>query len=220
MLMLTQLGGFGPSIYIDDTPGEISFTTPGSGMFVVPPGVHLLEEEVLGGGAGAPNAGATYSAGGAGGGGARRVRAVVPGQQIPYVVGDGGLGGTANQSGGTSSIGDMEMYATGGQPGGLGGQGYGGDVNGTGGNAGGVDGGGGNASVLGGGGGAGAHSLDGNLAGGSGAGGGGNGGNYVPTSANENGYAPGGGGAGYRSGYNPPRNGAAGRVKFRWGAGI
>ena len=187
------------------------FTTPGTGVWTVPPGVYLVRETVIGGGAGGSDFGGTFSIGGGGGGGAQRLRSVVPGQQISYVV---GAGGAADQAGGTSSI-DGQMRATGGLPASgnvYGGTGSGGDINGTGGR-----GNGGNASTIGGGGGAHAHTEDLYRAGGQGAEGGGKGGDYYPTSANQAGSAPGGGGAGRRYLYNNGRPGAPGMVRFEWG---
>jgi len=190
------------------------FTTPGPGVWTVPAGTYTVRETVIGGGAGGQDAVSTFSDGGGGGGGAQRVRSVVPGQQISFVV---GAGGGNSQPGGTSSI-DGEMWATGGlnqTAGGAGGQGFGGDINGAGGH-----GPSGNATLIGGGGGARADSNDQYAAGGQGAGGGGKGGDYYPTGANQAGTAPGGGGAGRRTSYNVGRPGGAGMVKFEWGPGL
>lgn len=188
--------------------GEVTVMTPGSGTWQVPAGVTAVEETVIGGGGGG---GLWYDgrgAGGTGGSGARRVRAVVPGQVIAFVVGDGG----APSEGGESTSIDGEMTAPGGPPGidGGGGQpgtmGVGGDVNGVGGTGdpdyrvdGWMD-----AVNIGGGGMASA-----GYPGGLGAGGGGNG--------NE---APGGGGTGANNGGGGMTAGKAGMVKFRWGPDV
>jgi|GEM_PF-4656598 len=72
-----------------------TFTTPGSGSFIVPAGVTSIYVECWGGG----GAGATRSTNGAGGGGAggayaASTIAVTPGASINYFVGSGGESGT------------------------------------------------------------------------------------------------------------------------------
>ncbi|MEI8256018.1 MAG: MopE-related protein, partial [Deltaproteobacteria bacterium] len=107
--------------------GQVVFTTVGTSLFTVPAGVTQVSVVVVGGG-GAGTAG-TGNIGGGGGGGLCYLNniTVVPGSNIPVVVGAGGTGGTA---GGASSF-NGTLIANGGAgsntaTGGAGGNGSGG----------------------------------------------------------------------------------------------
>lgn len=159
MLQTNPFGGFWLSLVNNNTSdpdtgganwvswpphGSQAFTS--SGTFTVPPGVYSIDGEVWGGGGGG---GGTWGAGsvslaGAGGGYTRFRLAVVPGQNIPIVVGAGGTAGAANSgsptsggTGGSSSAngtivatgggggpGALNGIATGSVPGGVGSGGY------------------------------------------------------------------------------------------------
>lgn len=106
-----------PSLRPGFGSGVQSFTS--NDTFVVPQGVHQVEVEVWGGGAGTfASVSGRPSGGGAGGGYARkRVVGLTPGQSIPVVIGAGGSGGIVGgggpSAGGTSSFGSF-VSATGG----------------------------------------------------------------------------------------------------------
>jgi hypothetical protein len=76
-----------------------AFTTTGSGTWIVPAGVTKILVEVWGGGAGGSNA-----AGGGGGGYIRAAFTVAPGDEVVYVVGEGGTDVNADLAGSNGSV--------------------------------------------------------------------------------------------------------------------
>lgn len=105
------------------TPGESTFTTPGSYTFVVPPGVEQVSAVVVGGGGQAGRSGSNVGAGGGGGGGlSYGTFSVTPGESITVQVGAGGDGGSSTGgSGGDSFVsrGSTQLLLGGGGAGGL-----------------------------------------------------------------------------------------------------
>jgi len=99
------------------TTGQATYTTPGSYTFTVPNNVYYVNVLCVGGGgSGAYNIG--KRGGGAGGGlGWKNFIPVIPGQQIPVVVGNGGAGvsgvvtGVAGNNGGDSYFMDTSTVA-------------------------------------------------------------------------------------------------------------
>jgi hypothetical protein len=88
----------GTNWYLQATQHITKFTT--SGSFVVPAGVSLLELFGVGGGAG--GSGSTAGVGGGGGQPISRTVAVVPGETITFVRGNGGAAGTGTGGFGTA----------------------------------------------------------------------------------------------------------------------
>lgn len=121
-------------------PKGLTFISSGSGNYIVPSGVFLIDVEVWGGGGGGGGSGTinTTAGGGGGGGYSRSTIVVVPGQSIAYAVGAAGAAGGAGGAGGT---GGTSVFSTmtaaggvGGSPnpvgnGGTGGVGSGGTIN-------------------------------------------------------------------------------------------
>lgn len=121
-------------------PKGLTFLSSGSGNFIVPTGVFLIDVEIWGGGGGGGGVGNinTTAGGGGGGGYSRSVIAVVPGQSIAYSVGTagsaGGAGGTGGSGGSTTFSTMAATGGAGGSPnpvgnGGIGGSGSGGSIN-------------------------------------------------------------------------------------------
>lgn len=104
-----------------------SFLNAGTFTFTVPPGVTVLRGFLFGAGGGGErgttNGSSSYGGSGGGGGGVLEfIVAVTPGQQIPIVIGAGGIGGgpgLANATGGGASSFGALATCTGGGPGGA-----------------------------------------------------------------------------------------------------
>ncbi|NWA04811.1 phage tail-collar fiber domain-containing protein [Pseudomonas gingeri] len=129
------------------TPGQQAFSAPGTFTFTVPASTKVdsvFDVEVWGGGASGSGGGAGGAGGGGGGPGGyafKRITGLVAGALITVTVGAGGapvVSGAAGATGGTSSFGDycsatggkgIAVPANGSAPGGLGGTGFGGDLN-------------------------------------------------------------------------------------------
>jgi hypothetical protein len=211
------------------TTFTISYSSAGSGVFVVPCGVTSITVDCWGGGG--AGGGAYASKNGAGGGGAggygQSVYAVTAGSSISYTVGAGGAAGTINTAtGSVGGSGSATTFSTTVANGGTGanGSGAGGSGgNSTGGNGGtavgstAITGGNGNAGVAG-------SSAIGGKGGNAGGTGGGAGGAASADAAGSNGNDPGGGGSGGSNGSGPlglgginfGGSGGSGRVTVRY----
>lgn len=114
--------GWGPwsaaiTFTTETAAGSVTIATPGPGVFVVPAGVTRLHVALTGGGGPGSGSGPGGERGGGGAGtGWKNDIAVVPGQQIPYHVGRGGLGVRSGDApdGETTSFGAF-CSATGGE---------------------------------------------------------------------------------------------------------
>ena len=77
--------------------GQVSFTTPGTYTFAVPPGIHSITVDMIGGGGGGGGGEEVGGGGGGGGGGSGgyvfgQTLTVVPGETLTIKVGEGGAG--------------------------------------------------------------------------------------------------------------------------------
>lgn len=96
---LATASKFGTCVWnkdLNECGRELTFRTPGSFTFVVPRNVNTVRVQIWGGGGGGGAGNGHYATGGGGGGFAMADVSVVPGQQIPIVVGAGGKGAIKN----------------------------------------------------------------------------------------------------------------------------
>ncbi|MCF8362845.1 MAG: hypothetical protein K9G70_09515 [Prolixibacteraceae bacterium] len=208
--------------------GEISYFS--SGSFTVPAGVTEITVHMWGGGGAGGGSDHTRSSGGGGAGGSYNFvnLAVIPGDNIPFNVGEGGVGVSEaiGNSGSPSTIvyNSMTYSASGGNPGSPGiGNGSGGSggvaltMNNTYYGAAGGNGSGGNDGPSGsGGGGAGSGGNGNNGIGGTGTYPGGEGGAAVTNGNGQNGSVPGGGGSGSQDSGGIGGAGANGQIIITW----
>jgi hypothetical protein len=86
-------------------PGQVEFTTAGSGTWTVPAGISQISVVCIGGGGGgSASAGTSNASGGGGGGGGLgyALLSVTAGEDLSYVVGAGGAGGASGTASGTN----------------------------------------------------------------------------------------------------------------------
>lgn len=83
-----------------------------SGTFIVPADIYKIKIEAFGGGGGGRNRSTFASAAGGGGAYGLAIRDVLPGQNIPIIIGSAGANGSPGTPGGDTSL--LGMVATGG----------------------------------------------------------------------------------------------------------